>query len=353
MIKWMPKSLHQFWRNSTTFWCLNVTYTNVLSFVSVDRTQVKMLKLSLGIYIRFLNIVILKIGMINQRQNSARNFRSWTFWKTSAYSRFEAWWSNWESKTVKSQIKDKSLFQKYVEEVSRRGRCPPRNARHPRTNYSTDQLQSLSRCSKSNLRHNKDKCFAKGEQCCRYHVTTTLQFTSAEFLLFEEKYHFPQFQAHTILSLMEQQKVLWKSRRRYWERAISFLLWCQTEQHPLKLSGGAQQRWSWEEKSVPYYMYLPCQKHSILPGQNRMTFVFVMQSTRIARRTHMTVTWILTHWQRWKRETKWGWKLIIGEIMVYDWDSSPMWLWKSLVRGWNAEGGLPQKQETLATYQWC
>lgn len=84
---------------------------------------------------------------------------------------------------------------------------------------------------------------------------------------------------------------------------------------PIEAIGGAQQRWWWKE------MNMPRQKHSILPGQIRMTFVFVMQSTTIAWKTRITVTSIFTHWQKWKWETKWGWKLIKGEIMVYNWNS--------------------------------
>ncbi|XP_048756258.2 uncharacterized protein LOC125667020 [Ostrea edulis] len=91
-----------------------------------------------------------------------------------------------QSEMVKSQIKDQSLSHKHVEGVrkstdctshnnhsqqqNRRRRGPPKNTRHPRsTNNNTDQFQSQSRCSKCNLRHNKDKCFAKGKQCRRCH----------------------------------------------------------------------------------------------------------------------------------------------------------------------------------------
>ncbi|XP_056000230.1 uncharacterized protein K02A2.6-like [Ostrea edulis] len=93
-----------------------------------------------------------------------------------------------QSEMVKSQIKDQSLSHKHVKGVrkstdgtshnnhsqqqNRRRRGPPKNTRHPpSTNNSTDQFQSQSRCSKCNLRHNKDKCFAKGKQCRRCHDT--------------------------------------------------------------------------------------------------------------------------------------------------------------------------------------
>ena len=89
-----------------------------------------------------------------------------------------------QSEMVKSQIKDQSLSHKHVEGVrkstdgtshnnhsqqNRKRRGPPKNTRQPRSNNSTDQFQSQSRCLKCNLRHSKDKCFAKGKQCRRCH----------------------------------------------------------------------------------------------------------------------------------------------------------------------------------------